>query len=62
MTFRDKLQKQYPDAIAEKYLGGCMACPFHYGYEAEHTEEFKDEYCRQRRCRDCWDREYIGDK
>ena len=62
MTFREKLKTQYPEAISDKYLGGCLACPYHYGYEAEYTEDFKDEYCRVRRCEDCWNRECEGNK
>lgn len=53
MTFREKLEQEYPQWINDKLEGGCVGCPSTFGYEDEHP-------CLQDRirdCRACWDRQ-----
>lgn len=33
MTFREKLQEEYPLYCKPGYVGGCSFCPSNYGYE-----------------------------
>jgi len=55
MTFRERLTKEHPDEIDEKYDGGCCGCPCDYGYE-NWVENYK--YCESSaNCTDCWNRE-----
>ena len=32
MTCREKLKKEHPDKVDDKYTGGCEGCPDTYGY------------------------------
>lgn len=53
MTFRERLIREYPDAVTWTYLGGCFGCPSTHGYEPEGPcppEVAGD-------CGECWDRE-----
>lgn len=52
MTFRERLTKEHPDKIDEKFDGGCFGCPYDYGYED------RSKYCEiSANCTDCWNRE-----
>lgn len=53
MTFREKLQKEHPEAVDEIYGGGCRECPCDYGYE-------QGNFC-DCDCKECWDREIPED-
>lgn len=57
MTFREKLQKEYPERVIKSYIGGCARCPSDYGYEKKKEE--KCVMCEEE-CRKCWDREIPG--
>lgn len=57
MTFRDKVQKECPEAINERALGGVTGCPCHYGYEKDQPmlcSIFSDGMLT---CTNCWNRE-----
>lgn len=54
MKFREKLAMEHPEHIGNQYLGGCMGCPYYYGYE---TREQKNKICDTLTCQKCWDRE-----
>lgn len=60
MTFKEKLEKDYPGYVSALfYGGGCKGCPYQYGYEAE-----EDRPCAKRinapsgsiTCDACWNR------
>lgn len=58
MTFREKLQKEHPDLVGARYMGGCFHCPYRYEYESHDDRPCKDNPgCS---CRACWDREIPG--
>ena len=57
MTFREKLRMEHPNAIDPRKIGGCVGCPYTYGYEShcpnnDHTPDIS--------CIACWDREIPG--
>ena len=61
MTCREKLKREHPYYVNEKYNGGCFGCPFIHGYMA------KPNYCNGKNlanydaiCGKCWDREIPG--
>ncbi len=58
MTFREKLEKEHPEDVGERYVGGCRGCPHGYGYEKEHNKAFcnRKDVTVEVRCRECWDR------
>lgn len=53
MTFKEKLQIDYPELVDEE--GYCEDCPEDYGYE-------ENSVCNNylNACRECWDREIPG--
>lgn len=54
MTLREKLKKEHPEAISDRFVGGCEGCPDHYGYAKRPT------YCNGAEntgCTECWNRE-----
>ena len=55
MTFKEKLQKEYPRAVSDKFVGGCSRCPSDYKYE----KAVSFEACRTMylTCEKCWNRE-----
>ena len=73
MTFREKLQEEYPLYCKPGYVGGCSFCPSNYGYEPFECGLCKEKYDRDRTvddfrelfneledgklCTKCWDRE-----
>lgn len=58
MTFKEKLAQEYPCAINENDIGGCVGCPVSYGYEKQ-----RPSCCDVRKipsdemCSKCWNRE-----
>lgn len=36
MTYREKLEKEHPEAIIDHVYGGCAGCPSTYGYSKDH--------------------------
>lgn len=50
MTFKEKLAKEHPESVAEKFQGGCDGCPHKYGYEERWD-------CSGVPCDVCWNRE-----
>lgn len=54
MTFRERVQKEHPVAMDDRFFGGVYGCPCNYGYEElkSCTDYDKPEFCRK-----CWDRE-----
>lgn len=54
MTFRERVQKEHPGAMNDRFFGGVYGCPCSYGYEElkSCTDYDKPEFCRK-----CWDRE-----
>ena len=52
MTFREKLELEYPDNVDSCFVGGCKNCPCDYGYEnGTQCRIYDDEQCH-----DCWNR------
>lgn len=64
MTCREKLAKERPDSVNDKYLGGCNGCPRTWGYLPDppyckcHEDGKKIAY--HEICSACWDREIPG--
>ena len=54
MTFREKLQAEYPAYVDPRYVAGCKDCPHYYGYEPNNPN------CKDMSCRECWNREIPG--
>lgn len=55
MTFREKVQKEHPEAIDMLNPGGVLGCPIDYGYEKNPPP------CGLiSTCMSCWDREIPG--
>ena len=54
MTYREKLQKEHPDVVDERWLGGCRGCPGHYGYGPEHLSDCGSP--DPSKCAECWDK------
>lgn len=54
MTFRERVQKEYPDRVDEVCAGGVVGCPYSYGYEDATDCVFPD---GKANCKKCWDRE-----
>lgn len=56
MTYRELLQKEHPECVDERHLGGCADCPSDYGYEADNAK------CPHTvgGCVACWNREIPG--
>ena len=54
MTFKEKLQKEFPSNVDEEYICGCWGCPKDYGYEP-----YKPDFCNGsfKYCTKCWNRE-----
>ena len=50
MTFKEKLEKEYPECIDSTAIGGCIGCPDDYGYR----EPIDYQECRYSDCGDCW--------
>lgn len=60
MTFREKLMKQHPKLVSDKYVGGCDGCPYDFGYEEKETSPCLTSgktVCGEDGCTACWDRE-----
>lgn len=53
MTFKEKLEKEYPGLVDDRYTGGCKGCPHGYGYE----EEKPCKGINNEECKKCWNRE-----
>lgn len=53
MTCREKLAIEHPEKVDSKRIGGCVGCPYAYGY-AKEPEECKNGSLN---CWECWDRE-----
>lgn len=63
MTFREKLQKERPEMISPRNIGGCFGCPIHFGYEHDRANcpcdtNDDDGYPKPNNdaCTACWDR------
>lgn len=55
MTFREKLKREHPENVDERYyIGGCNRCPKDYGYEDNSPN------CLIMKCSECWNREIPG--
>ncbi|RZT02929.1 hypothetical protein [Cuneatibacter caecimuris] len=59
MTYKEKLQQEHPDYVDKKYSGGCLLCPYSYGYESSENSEHA---CLKLKgdCEACWNREIPG--
>lgn len=64
MTYREKLQQEYPECVSDIYAGGCKGCPKTYGYGPEGGSNGETCIAWQKSaeahidlCRQCWDRE-----
>lgn len=54
MTYREKLKMEHPEKVNPGAIGGCLGCPYDYGYEAS-------KQCEQLRgCNSCWNRVIPG--
>lgn len=62
MTFKEKLQKEHPEAVVSWARGGCIGCPSTYGYEAKDKNRCPQtpECWTKERCTACWNREIPG--
>ena len=60
MTYKERLQKEHPEFIDERYRGGCLGCPETHGYESYEgchaVVNGRDEITAED-CEDCWNRE-----
>ena len=56
MTYREKLQIEYPGYVGEEFIGGCKDCPGDYDYEEKKPCFYIDE----KECIKCWDRVIPG--
>lgn len=54
MTFREKLKREHPEMVNDRYVGGCSGCPAGYGYEDNMPN------CSHATCAECWNREIPG--
>lgn len=60
MTCRERLKLEHPEKINDGAMGGCLGCPYDYGYLDE-----PDSFCRNSfaySCRECWDQEIPEEK
>ena len=57
MTAREKLAKEHPELVNEKYCGGCNGCPDQYGYLPPPSLCDLFRYPSEENCSRCWDRE-----
>ena len=57
MTFKEKLKQEYPDRVRPSCMGGCVSCPYVYGYE-----DRNDRPCKGKgySCTECWNRVIPG--
>lgn len=62
MTLREKLKQIHPEAVNDKWVGGCMSCPGTYqelgvpdlvSYKCKHVSNIP--------CQECWDQEMPSD-
>ncbi|WP_312281582.1 hypothetical protein, partial [Oscillibacter sp.] len=53
MTFKEKLMQEHPGNVSHSFDGGCVGCPFTYGYEDMLCERKRDDDI----CAACWNRE-----
>ena len=53
MTYREILQKAYPDRVDPGYIGGCKGCPGLYGLPSEPCSLIPTNAT----CSACWDRD-----
>lgn len=58
MTCREKMIREHPNLVGSEYSGGCVGCPFEYGYLPK--PEPKSLYCEKYSCTACWDQEISG--
>ena len=60
MTFRERLQKEHPEAVSTTSLGGCVGCPKNYGYTHHDEPCYLDRTAglvdEDAVCTVCWDR------
>ena len=54
MTFKEKLQKEYPSNVGNEHIGGCWGCPKNYGYESDVPDFCNGTF---KHCIKCWNRE-----
>ncbi len=60
MTFKQKIERDYPEKINPERLGGVEACPYNYGYESFDARPCVGKGCGELRCESCWNREIPG--
>ena len=65
MTYRERLEKEYPDRVNAGAIGGCLDCPYTYGYELRSSAPCKQskeiaERPAEIRCTNCWNRVIPG--
>ena len=62
MTFRQKVEKEYPEDIGSDYLGGVSGCPYSHGYESivDCPCQKDSKKVNTQICYECWDREIPG--
>lgn len=58
MTCREKLKREHPNEINERYSGGCTKCPADYCYLDDPS--YCDHGVTNAICTKCWDREIPG--
>lgn len=59
MTCREKLKIEHPEAVSDRFLGGCEGCPSVYGYLPDPQDCYN--YTRnEMHCTKCWNREAPG--
>lgn len=60
MTFKERLAKQHPKLVSNKFIGGCDGCPYDFGYEKKETAPCLisgKTVCGWDDCAACWARE-----
>lgn len=54
MTYKEKLMKERPDRVSNKFLGGCDSCPGHYWKGAPECNVLNCGNFSELTCSECW--------
>lgn len=59
MTYREKLKKDHPDYVNEKFTGGCCGCPYNYYKNTKIPKgcSLGTERENKELCLECWNQE-----
>ena len=57
MTYREKLKMECPERVDPLFVGGCIGCPYSYGYDDPDNCMKNCDVFGGQGCTYCWDRE-----